>query len=94
MQQERLFGADALLTASRARANHVVEQPHPLVELRLNASPRCGPTCRSRFRLLEQLGVGAAHQLAHDGREARQEPGLDAEPRPWTIARRITRRST
>ena len=44
--------------------------------------------------LLAQLGVGAAHQLAHALGVADEEAGRELQARPCWIARRITRRST
>ena len=80
MELERLGRADAL-GAGRLRARDVVlEDARALLErlaerLLLAREPHV-----DGVGLLDQLGVAGAHQVAHDGGEARQEARLDPDP--------------
>ena len=80
VQQERLLGADALLARVARAGDHVVEQPHALVERAVERLLLVAQPHLDRLALLVQLGVRGAHRLAHDLREARQEARLDADP--------------
>jgi hypothetical protein len=80
MELEGLLGADALLPALLGARDVLVEDARALLEglperLLLAREPHL-----DRVRLLGELGVGAAHELAHAAREARQEARLDADP--------------
>ena len=60
-------GARSISSSSRSRA---------LLERAPEASSSEDEPALDRLALLEQLGVGAGHQLAHDGGVAQQEAGL------------------
>ena len=82
VEQERLVGADALLARVPRARDHVVEQPHALLERAVERLLLAGEPHLDRFPLLVQLRICGPHQLAHDLRVARQEPGLDPDPPP------------
>ena len=80
VEQEGLVGADALLARRLGARDDVVEQPHALLERAPEGLLLAREPHADRVRVLVQLGVCVAHQLAHEVRVARHEAGLDAEP--------------
>ena len=82
VQQERLVGADALLARVLGARDHVVEQPHALLERAAELLLLAREPHPDRVLVLVQLGVGGRHQLLHDVSVADEEAGLDAEPPP------------
>ena len=82
VQLEGLVGADALGAPLAGARDVLVEDPRALLDrpperLLLGREPHV-----DRLGVLEELRVGAAHQLAHAAGERGQEAGRDADPPP------------
>jgi hypothetical protein len=80
VELERLGRADALGARVLRARDVLLEDARALLErlaerLLLAREPHV-----DGLRVLDELGVGRAHELAHDAREPRQEARLDADP--------------
>ncbi len=67
--------AIALLPGIERAGDQLVQQPRALLEGTSERVLLGGQPAFDRLALVEQLGIGAGHQLAHDGGVAEQEPG-------------------
>ena len=94
VQREGILPRRSPASPPPGAVDQLVEQPGALLQRAPETLLLGGEPLLDRLALLEQFGVGAAHQLAHDVGVADQEPRRHLQARACRIARRMTRRRT